>query len=314
MASLASHDTPFNNESIHITDMESLLNLFTTSFNYLTSSGGSATTQNPQNSPAQQPRQATNMAYTPSYADICVARAMLKSFGLPTELVIEILAYAQYEPVLEFAGGPRAVMASASMGSALSARICLRAEVLSANTIRRLSGPHVTLTVKEIEFDFTSKDQGWTTENTRGTYNTSSWLEVSIFRPSEKNILDNWSGYNTDYDSPQAMQNELLRLGYGKLVDERPVDASVGGQGDEPPLAWYLQGNKVTERQDCTYRVVWSSDHYEGNEGAGRGEGFLNALKEGDSVWVWARAKYPGWRCEVNNIRVTVRYGFEEPS
>ena len=29
----------------------------------------------------------------------------------------------------------------------------------------------------------------------------------------------------------------------------------------------------------------------EGNEGAGSGEGFLNAFRQGDRVLVWARAK-----------------------
>lgn len=29
----------------------------------------------------------------------------------------------------------------------------------------------------------TNVDQGWTTEDTKGTYETSSWFEVSIFTP-----------------------------------------------------------------------------------------------------------------------------------
>jgi hypothetical protein len=39
------------------------------------------------------------------------------------------------------------------------------------------------------------------------------------------------------------------------------------------------------------YRVVWSLEGVEGNEGAGSGEGFVQALKDGDVVLVWARAK-----------------------
>lgn len=112
---------------------------------------------------ASAPRAEDDAEHTVSYADICVARAMLRTLGLPTELVLEILAYAQYEPVIEFASSRR-VTADASMGAATSAYVCLPAEVLSHNTIREISGPNVSLKVKEIKFDFESKDQGWTSE------------------------------------------------------------------------------------------------------------------------------------------------------
>lgn len=202
-------------------------------------------------------------------------------------LALEVLDYAQYEPVLEFTSGRRTVLAIAP-----AAHTCLRAELLSANTIRRLSGHHVTLKVKQIEFNFTSKDQGWTTENTEGTYNTSSWLEVSIFRPSSRS--PGLGGPGLDIDSHgdfQGAENHLMRRGYGEFVHERPASAAVGPQVGEAPLAWYLQGNKVAERNNCDYRVVWAPDHSEGNEGSGTGEGFFETLQEGDSVLVWARAK-----------------------
>jgi hypothetical protein len=41
------------------------------------------------------------------------------------------------------------------------------------------------LKIREIEFTIVSHDQGWTTEPTKGTYETSSWFEVSILRPKE---------------------------------------------------------------------------------------------------------------------------------
>lgn len=281
--------------------MNNLLNLVTAGFEYLTGSGDGSDSHSPQRNQPRQPRQSlfnstlasnnSNADYTPSYADICIARAMLKSLKLPTELVLEILAYAKYEPVITFASGSRAVLATAYMGSANSAQTCLRAEILSVDTIRRISGPHVTPRVKEIKFDFASKDQGWTSENTRGTYNTSSWLEVSIFRPNSPSTSVNQLGNIDQYDGLHAVQDHLTTGGYGKLVDERPEQAAIGAQGGEPPLAWYLQGNKVCERENCNYQVVWASDRTEGNEGSGSGEGFLDALKEGDSMFVWARAK-----------------------
>jgi hypothetical protein len=269
--------------------MSDLFSLIGAGVDYLVSFFGNNQTSQTSTSSLWQSRRDTGLLL--SYADICIARAMLKSLGLPTELVLEILAYAQYEPVIEFTSGGDRVIAAAVMGAATSAKVCLCAEVLSRNTIRRISGPHVTLKVKEIRFDITSKDQGFTSERTMGTYNTSSWLEASVFRPGPQfSSLDSLPLWMSEYDNPQELQDQLSSMGH-KLVDERPADVSVGPQGGESTLAWYLQGNKVAERQSVDHRVVWAPDYSEGNQGAGNGHGFFNVLREDDSILVWARAK-----------------------
>lgn len=281
--------------------MNNLLNLLAAGFDYLTGSDDSSDSRNPLRDSARQRQQNPvspasaskdrDPGYTPSYADICIVRAMLKSLKLPTELVLEILAYAEYEPVIAFAGGSRAVLATAHMGAANSAKTCLRAGVLSADTIHRISGPKVTLRVKEINFDFTSRDQGWTSENTRGSYDTSSWLETSIFRPSSRDVSAKHLDNIDNYDGLNEVQDHLMTRGYGRLIDKPTGQTAIGAQDSEPPVAWYLQGNKVCERQNCDYQVTWASDYSEGNEGAGNGAGFLDALEEGDTIFVWARAK-----------------------
>ncbi|KAL5431948.1 hypothetical protein PMIN07_008807 [Paraphaeosphaeria minitans] len=296
--------------------MSNLFPLLRAGLNLLWPSGENETSQTSQTSPSPARagrRNEGNTELSLSYADICVTRAMLKTLGLPTKLVLEILAHAQYEPVVEFASSHRAV-AEALMGAATSAYVCLPAEVASRNTIRRISGPNVRLKVKEIRFDVKSKDQGWTSENTTGTFNTSSWLEVSIFRPGPQfSSLGDLPFWTREYDNPQELQEQLSPTGH-KLVDARPGIASVGAQGGEPPLAWYLQGNKVAERHHIDYQIVWAPGRSEGNQGAGQGDGFFGVLQEDDSVLVLARAKYPGWRCQVDNVKMTVRYGFDEPS
>lgn len=262
-------------------DISGVFHLLSARLNSLWSSGDNQTSQTSTEGDAD---------VLLSYADICVTRAMLKTLGLPTELVLEILAYAQYEPVIEFTSSRR-VVAQASMGAATSAYVSLPAEILSHNTMRRISGPHVTLKVKEIKYDIKTKDQGWTSENTSGTYNTSSWLEVSILRPGPRfSSLEDLPFWTREYDNPQQLQDQLSSTGH-KLVDERPEYASIGPQGGEPPLSWYLQGNKVAEQHDIDYQVVWTPDHSQGNQGAGNGDGFFGAMHEGDSVLVWARAK-----------------------
>jgi hypothetical protein len=227
---------------------------------------------------------------SPTYADIYVTRAMLESFGLPTEVVLQILDHAQYEPVLKFTS-QRGRQTGADMRSSVGAQVCIDADVLTQETIRTLKASKAKLKVKEIEFSFTSYDQGWTSEGTQGTFATSSWLEASILRPSNATSGFTFSE-ETLYDwqrTPEGLKHALSE--YGATLVERPLAVEYGPQGSEGPYAWYLQGNRVSARNPPPYHVVWASDHHEGNEGAGSGEGFLEALKEGDKVLVWARAK-----------------------
>jgi hypothetical protein len=228
--------------------------------------------------------------FSPTYADVCVTRAILKSRGLPTEIVLEILVWAEYEPIREFTSTQTCTVSASNM----SAGRCLTAGVLTPDTIRSLSARRSTIKVKEVEFVFSSRDQGWTTEGTEGTFNTSSWLEVSILRPMPNFQRPN--GQRQQKYSPMFFQSPVIRqstlMQYGETLVERPEEAQRGCQGGEGAFAWYLQGNRVASQGRCEeYRVVWGVDHHEGNEGAGDGLGFLEALREGDEIVVWARAK-----------------------
>ncbi|KAF2685620.1 hypothetical protein K458DRAFT_476976 [Lentithecium fluviatile CBS 122367] len=251
-----------------------------------------------------------NVVFSPTYADVCVARALLKARGLPTELVLEILEWAEYEPVREF---------SSTEGQTASAhnravRSCLNAGVLTKNTLRDLKTASVSTKVKEIEFVISSRDQGWTSEGTDGTFQTSSWLEVSIVRPTglyPSRALGGGVPPISGAQRPTDLQTMFARRGMTLVT--RPEEAGWGIQNGEGHLAWYLQGNRVASRgRFSEYRVVWAVNHREGNEGAGDGLGFLEALGEGDRIVVWARAKYPGWQCVVESVKVNVRYSFTE--
>lgn len=228
---------------------------------------------------------------TPDYNDVCQARAFLKALNLPTELVLQILDYAQYWPQHEFItnfGGPK--IAAAQAGRPSHATMCLDTAFMDnmiVDAVRR-NGERPKL--KSIEFNIVSRDQAWTSENTHGTFNTSSWLEVSILRraghPSTPatgpHLANTW--FNDPSDFQQSVSSE------GWTLVKRPGGAKQGPQDGEGDFAWYLQGNRVAVGPD-DYRVVWSENGKEGNEGAGNGEGFLQELTEGDRILVWARAK-----------------------
>ena len=121
--------------------------------------------------------------FTPSYRDVCHARALLKALQLPTELVLDILDRARYWPSYEFKTRPnREMAASAGVGSSSAATLCLDAGIFNNSIVNDIRGGSERPKIKTIEFDIVSRDQGWTSENTHGTYSTSSWLEVSILR------------------------------------------------------------------------------------------------------------------------------------
>jgi hypothetical protein len=236
--------------------------------------------------------------FTPNYADVCRARALLKTLKLPTELVLSILDYAQYWPAAEFSRARSPVRANASGNRPCAATLCLEANLYAAPVVEEARLRGETAKVKRIEFDITSKDQGWTSENTRGTFSTSSWLEVSILRrhtSSSNSLLPTPRLVNTWISSPMDYHNHIVtnEAPEWSLV-KRPESALQGPQGGEGDYAWYLQGNRVMAgSQD--YHIVWEdsglSEVNEGNEGAGSGEGFLDALRQGDRVLIWARAK-----------------------
>jgi hypothetical protein len=242
--------------------------------------------------PVDSTPEAPDGVFSPTHADVCVARAILKSCGLPTEVVLEILDQAEYEPVIQF-GSTETCIASAP-GNPM--RQCLTASVLTQDTIRSLAARQSIVKVKEIEFVITSRDQGWTSERTDGTFNTSSWLEVSILRPmpnrsSHSNGPPKSSKFPAAvWQSPATLQPMLVRS--GETLVARPEQARRGIQDGEGDLAWYLQGNRVASQGRFEeYRVSWATDLHEGNEGSGDGLGFLEALREGDEIVVWARAK-----------------------
>ena len=243
--------------------------------------------------------------FTPTYADVCRARAVLKTLKLPTELVLSILEHAQYWPVERISRSGGTVLARAGMNNPSAATLCLEANPYSTPIVKEASLGGETAKIKRIDFDITSRDQGWTSENTQGTFSTSSWLEVSILRDASNinSLLPTPRLVNTWISSPMDYHTNMVGRGWSLV--KRPESALQGPQGGEGHFAWYLQGNRVMAgTQD--YHVSWDEGGLcevdEGNEGAGSGEGFLDALEPGDRVLVWARAKVC-LRCEIRRLR-----------
>jgi hypothetical protein len=225
----------------------------------------------------------------PTYNDVCQTRALLKSLKLPTELVLSILDHAQYWPIQEVTRGGGQATARGNRPSAAS--LCLSANVFETPAVTDAAACGERAKIKKIEFDVKSHDQGWTSGSTQGTFSTSSWLEVSILRGASNNNSGITPVQRPDaWICPQDYHTDMI--GHGWSLVNRPESALQGPQGGEGNYAWYLQGNRVATRESEEYRIVWTEQGCEeGNQGSGSGEGFLQALREGDRVLVWARAK-----------------------
>jgi hypothetical protein len=102
-----------------------------------------------------------------------------------------------------------------------------------------------------------------------------------------------------------SLETEHQRLHCDEMIndtasDHGPLDSRPQSK-KEGEYAWYLQGNEVAKGLSVfdgemvrRYNIVWSSastPRWVGNEGSGRGEGFVDALQEDDRILVWARAK-----------------------
>lgn len=251
--------------------------------------------------PASQP---STTFTTPTYADVCQARALLKTLNIPTELVLQILDYADYYPQHTFVTSPehpKHAQAKWSNGN-VDACLCLDAGIFNNTTADPIRKGGEVPKIKSLTFEIDSHDQGWTSERTQGTYQTSSWLEVSVLRTDGSDVsrVPSPSFVNQHFRDPGQFHDSLRDRDW--YLVRKP-------QGGERDFAWYLQGNKVAA-QKGHYSVTWAQDGAEGNEGAGSGEGLLKEVRDGDRLLVWARAQWPGWQCTVDSVRVTVTYGF----
>jgi hypothetical protein len=258
--------------------------------------------------------------FVPTLHDVETTRALLASFGLPDELALLILDEARYWVEIVTESREHVVLVDRDWSLDYSAIYPY---------IYTPAHPQFSrLKIREITFTVVSHDQGWTTEDTHGTYQTSSWFEVSIIRQKgvlassryrlqpaydELYILRDMSVEGETLDGVCAASAFIHSDGMFELVrrDSSAIEPQrthcvemmeVKSQGvKEGEYAWYLQGNEVGREKAIfegemvkRYNVTWGCKDnpiQEKSEGAGSGESFIDTLKRNDFICVWARAK-----------------------
>ncbi|KAH4126740.1 hypothetical protein HBH68_065720 [Parastagonospora nodorum] len=286
--------------------------------------------------------------FIPERADVYSVRAILAHCKLPNELILTILDHARYwVERVESRVGYKMLFDEEFTRSYNAAVSYLAANAIPPGDPTDAETPKL----KEVEFLVVSHDQAWTTENTKGTFQTSSWFEVSIVRPLDPaplhrgdtdvfrshSFLEDQNGLGQSIDKVledvlQSRRMQLVPRPSSAQEQQRlhcPEMIYTTGSKPEPPTeqevqvaregeyAWYLQGNEVGRGTSLfdgemirRYTIVWSSDtnpRWVGNDGSGQGKGFVDALREGDCILVWARAKRRGWENHVHGLRITTR-------
>ncbi|KAF2790180.1 hypothetical protein K505DRAFT_283109 [Melanomma pulvis-pyrius CBS 109.77] len=132
------------------------------------------------------------MSYIPSERDVRDVRSIVASLGFPTELVLAILDFARYWPEITNESIVHSVLLDEEWSLDFSvASIYLWAELPQSDARYEDENPKM----REIEFTIVSHDQGWTTEDTKGSYQTSSWFEASIFRHETPDYPSSYRAY-----------------------------------------------------------------------------------------------------------------------
>lgn len=258
--------------------------------------------------------------FVPSRNDFESARTILASFRLPNELALCILDEARYWLETKIESTEHVILVDGAWSRESSATYPYIYAPAFPTT-------NECLKIREIEFTIVSHDQGWTTEDSQGTYRTSSWFEASIIRPKQgkppltqrrhllpglRRLRDmNVRGEIVDsvcaaldvmYPFPLA---ELVRRPSSVVEPQRTHCTElmeVKSQGvKEGEYAWYLQGNEVARQKAVfegemvkRYHITWgckTNPVQSTNEGAGIGEGFIDTLEQDDFICLWARVK-----------------------
>lgn len=244
----------------------------------------------PPSSDAQS--QATKAAFTPAIKDVIEARDILTSLGtkndtLPMEIALMILSLASYRPrQVTTKAAERVYIANQFWSEGPKASVA--GFYFTAPTL--LSVPDTVARPASITFRLKSADQGWATFGGDGTYdNSHTWFEASILRPSSDSDS---SAFETiaiadlevpNFRTPGEARGYLRGHGWDMVENE--------GDGD---VVWRVHNNITACRTYKDYRVEWVAGvptDVGDPRAMGDGKGFLEMLRSGDVVALWARAE-----------------------
>lgn len=244
--------------------------------------------------------------FYPDIFDVLKVRHILlwkiKSDGLPAEVVDMIIDAAEYWPSSEFTLQQRITIQKDVDQAVLSTSpLCFDEKTLDAASPLLL--PHRTIhPCRKIVFSILSHDQGGHPDGSPDSYHGSfTWFDAEVIHKAHE---------------PSQRQGIHQRM--------NPTDMSPKHYAPTDPLLLprenALQRNRARKRSAKRHTIVWhhldniaadSPEAADVDRDSGRGRDTLDGkqvreMELGDSIVVWARARFPGWRNYVDGLAVRV--------
>ncbi|KAL5611475.1 hypothetical protein BROUX41_000923 [Berkeleyomyces rouxiae] len=184
---------------------------------------------------------------------------------------------------------------------------------------RTALGPEMPLLlrpVRKIVFTICSHDQGWSSnyrepENEyAGSY---TWFEVGLERfaqGDDEQINDIHNLADTRTVIPKALiDGDVTRLDLGRhsIPDDNLIQKNrhANRKTTEHCIEWRWDDDIEPDTKRATTELQQKG------RGLTTGTGkFVRSLQAGDIITVWAKARFPGWRNEVESVAVDVYWAF----
>ncbi|KAE8372364.1 hypothetical protein BDV26DRAFT_102306 [Aspergillus bertholletiae] len=217
--------------------------------------------------------------------------------GLPVEIVDMIVDAAEYWPSIEATlGEKRIIRQDGDQVLVRTAPLCYDEKTLGSDSPKVL--PHRTIhPCRKIVFSIASHDQGFASAG-RHTFDGSyTWFDTEVISTPSP------TPDNASFPEPDASG---IRFGHG-----HPLLL---------PSPHKLQANLAAQRETQHYHITWhhldniSADSAEAAEiqhSQGRGQATLDGsqvrnLQIGNSIAIWARARFGAWANHVEQLSVRV--------
>ncbi|KAL3475355.1 hypothetical protein BJX99DRAFT_229755 [Aspergillus californicus] len=249
--------------------------------------------------------------FYPSYEDVLKVRFLLlekiKLDGLPLEVVDMIVDAAEYWPSNEVAlDDKRTIRKDVDRAVLCTSPLCYAENTLDTLSPKLL--PHRTIhPCRKIIFSITSHDQGG--------------HAIQVSDPVHPKMYEGsftWFDTEVIHNAHQKPQMDRIR------EEMNPSNMSPRHFGPNDPLLLprenALQRNRARIQQAKRHTIVWhyldntppdSPEEEELVRDHGRGRGTLagkqvREMELGDSIIIWARARFPGWVNYVDELSVRI--------
>ncbi|KAG7087704.1 hypothetical protein E1B28_013651 [Marasmius oreades] len=235
---------------------------------------------------------------------------ILRCLGIPDELILYILAIAEYYAREVSHRRKRVTFRANSHFNG----VINDSEPSMAGLYMTASVPHNR--IRSVAFTMKSRDQAWADNGGHGTYhNSHTWFEASILQrvvghgQSDHDLvlpLEHPNGEPVTFRSVYAARDYLRQHGWDFKF----------GDGDNLKYTWKVHHNVTAMNEFREYNVRWVKGEKmlvvpEGEGmgiGIGDGEGFVESLQPGNMVLLWARAEQFAWVHIVDEATIVTEY------